>query len=124
MGRARRRAEARAKALRRRLAAAAVAVAAVVVVALVALAGSSDEDDGGGPVDAAALYQDRCAACHGARGEGLTGPRLADGAAVARFPDVADQIELVEQGASNMPPFGDVLSDEELRAVVEYTRSL
>lgn len=123
MGQARRRAEARARALRRRLAAAVVAVGVVVVVVLVALAGSSD-DGGGGPPDAAALYRDRCAACHGARGEGLTGPRLADGAAVARFPDVADQIELVERGARNMPPFGDVLSEQELRAVVEYTRSL
>jgi mono/diheme cytochrome c family protein len=41
-----------------------------------------------------------------------------------RFPDVADQVALVSNGVSgtSMRAFSDVLSAEEIDAVVRYTR--
>jgi mono/diheme cytochrome c family protein len=75
-------------------------------------------------VDGAAVFEGRCASCHGAEGGGQSGPRLSDGRVVERFPDIEDQIELVTDGKSGMPSFEDRLSEEEIRAVVEFTRSL
>ena len=82
--------------------------------------------DGAEPVvrDGAAVYADECAACHGADGGGGVGPTLSGGAVVAAFPDGADQTTVVVEGQGGMPSFGDRLSEEEIAAVVEYTRSL
>jgi mono/diheme cytochrome c family protein len=81
-------------------------------------------NEGGGEASpGAAIYANSCASCHGADGSGGLGPALA-GEVSANFPDVADQITFVAEGAGIMPAFGDELSDEELRQVVEYTRSL
>lgn len=41
---------------------------------------------------------------------------------VEAFPDVADQVALVSEGAGGMPGFGASLSPEEIEAVVLYTR--
>lgn len=75
-------------------------------------------------VDGAEVFQARCASCHGARGQGSSAPQLAEGRAVERFPDIEDQIDLVTDGKGGMPSFEDRLSEEEIRAVVEFTRSL
>ncbi len=74
--------------------------------------------------DGAAVYVAECAACHGADGGGGVGPPLSGGAVVAAFPDAADQTVVVVEGQGGMPSFGDRLSEEEIAAVVEYTRSL
>ncbi len=76
-----------------------------------------------GGVDGAALYGDNCAGCHGGDGSGGIGPRLA-GTVVAKFPDPADQIAVVTNGRGGMPAFGDRLSDEEIAAIVDYTRTV
>ena len=70
----------------------------------------------------AAIYSSTCATCHGATGLGSVGPRLA-GRVAARYPDVADQIALVSNGRSGMPSFSDRLSETEIEAVVDYTRT-
>jgi mono/diheme cytochrome c family protein len=79
----------------------------------------------------AELYQANCAACHGESGEG-DGPQAA-GLAV---PDLTDQefmagrsandlYQAVSQGVGqSMPAFGEKLSEAELWALVDYTRSL
>jgi mono/diheme cytochrome c family protein len=69
------------------------------------------------------IYLARCASCHGASGGGGLGPRLA-GRMTERFPDIGDQVALVTNGVrgTNMRAFGDVLSPEEIDAVVRYTR--
>ena len=72
-------------------------------------------------VDAAALYQARCSGCHGATGGGGVGPRLA-GRMEERFPDEAVQVLVVTKGSGAMPAFEGRLTDEEIKAVVEYTR--
>lgn len=73
-------------------------------------------------IDAAALYGRRCAGCHGGDGSGGIGPRLA-GRVVERFPDPAAQIAVVANGRGGMPAFAGRLTDEEIAAVVEYTRT-
>ncbi len=105
-----------------------VGVVAAFVLVIVLIGGGSDDADSGGDgvADVAALYRTRCAACHGADGGGGNGPPLSGGRVVERYPDVADQIELVTSGrlSAGMPGFGEVLSDAEIEAVVAYTRSL
>jgi hypothetical protein len=54
--------------------------------------------------------------------EGGFGPQLAGGAAVQKFPNAADQATFVQ--AHTLPPFRDRLRAQEIRDLVEYTRSL
>lgn len=82
----------------------------------------------------AAIYDHRCAACHGKDGEGIAGvyPALAGNVAVDE-PTGMNATRVVLLGgfapltAANprpysMPPFAQVLSDEEVSAVVSYIR--
>jgi mono/diheme cytochrome c family protein len=78
----------------------------------------------GGAVDGSAVFSQNCAVCHGGDAGGGSGPPLKDGIVVANFPDVEDQIGVVTNGRGPMPAFGDRLSADEIRAVVEYTRTL
>lgn len=108
------------------------AIAAVATVVLLfanqpaAPPAAAPSADGAEPVtrDGAAIYADECAACHGADGGGGVGPALAGGAVVAAFPEAADQTVVVVEGRGGMPSFGDRLNEDEIAAVVEYTRSL
>jgi len=49
-------------------------------------------------------------------------PKLA-GVVSKDFPEAADQIALVTGGQGTMPGFGRDLSEEQIRQVVEYTRT-
>ena len=40
------------------------------------------------------------------------------------YPDPADQVAVVTNGRGGMPAFGDKLTEEEIAAVVEYTRTV
>lgn len=101
-----------------------------------------------GPVDplvlGAEVYRAQCVACHGASGEGATGPALEGDSVEQTFPDEADHIAWVAGGSASvgtgspygdparpggqrmarggMPPFEGVLSEEEIAAVVAYER--
>jgi mono/diheme cytochrome c family protein len=77
-----------------------------------------------GGLDGAALFGANCAGCHGGDGSGGIGPRLAGGRVVERYPDPADQIAVVTNGRDGMPAWGGKLTDEEIAAVVEYTRTV
>lgn len=72
------------------------------------------------------VYAERCAVCHGAHGQGGPGARLAGGAAASRYPSVEAEETVVRDGAAagTMPAFKDILTPEQIRAVVAYTRSL
>jgi mono/diheme cytochrome c family protein len=76
------------------------------------------------PVSGRDVYEQQCAVCHGVQGEGGVGLRLAGGSVVAKFPRIEDQQTLVRSGKGAMPAFGGSLTAAQLRAVVEYTRSL
>ena len=104
-----------------------VAIGAALVVILLF---ANEPELGGGAVNgngaptAAGLYAANCASCHGPDGGGGLAPQLSDGKAAERFPDIADEIEIVTRGKVAMPAFGGSLSAREIRRVVEYTRTL
>ncbi|MEQ8716227.1 MAG: c-type cytochrome [Acidimicrobiales bacterium] len=75
-------------------------------------------------VEGAEVYSARCAACHGDDGGGGRGSKLADGRMVEVYPDVADQLEVVNAGRRAMPRFDDKLTPAEIEAVVRYTREV
>ncbi len=94
---------------------------------------------------AAVFTKAGCSGCHGAKGEGGVGPKLAGGEAKATFPTEADHIAWVETGSGpkrgqpygdagraggqhidktgGMPAFKGQLSDEEIKDVVAYERN-
>ncbi|MFX3681212.1 MAG: c-type cytochrome [Candidatus Hopanoidivoransaceae bacterium] len=102
--------------------------AATAVLLLFTLEGAPDV-----PADAApsevdllvdegrAIYAQRSATCHGDAGQGGQGPRLA-GTVIVNYPDATEQIAIVAGGADGMPAFAGTLSDDEIAAVVGFTR--
>jgi mono/diheme cytochrome c family protein len=102
----------------------ALALVAVVVVAVLLFTNEPESGSSGPATPGAQVFAANCARCHGADGGGGAGPELAGGAAVKRFPDVGDQIAFVTHGSGAMPSFGGELSPEQIRRVVEYTRTL
>jgi mono/diheme cytochrome c family protein len=98
--------------------AAALAAAAIFVIMLFA-----NQGGGGATSKGAQLFAANCASCHGADGSGGLGPRLA-GRVTKDFPGIDKQIAFVKAGKGAMPSFEGDLSDEEIRLVVEYTRTL
>jgi glucose/arabinose dehydrogenase/mono/diheme cytochrome c family protein len=87
--------------------------------------GGNGDDQGGGDGEGAAdgetVYRVHCSACHGDDGAGGTGPSLID---VADRLTVAQHLAVVRDGRKAMPAWGDVLTDEEIRAVVAFERTL
>jgi mono/diheme cytochrome c family protein len=67
-------------------------------------------------------FSANCASCHGANGEGAIGPKLA-GVVVQAFPNPNDEATFVEHGRGIMPAFSSTLSEAQIRAVVNYTRT-
>jgi mono/diheme cytochrome c family protein len=81
-------------------------------------------EDGG-----AATFKAKCVLCHGADGTGNTplGKQLQ--AANLRSKDVqkktnAELHKVIHDGQTNMPPFGDQLSDQQINQVIRYVRTL
>jgi mono/diheme cytochrome c family protein len=102
-----------------------------VVITLAPVAGSACGDDGEEPggVEASAelregaeVYGARCASCHGRDGDGGSGPALGDGRVAERYPEIADHIAVVRDGRRGMPAWEDILTPEEIEAVVRYER--
>lgn len=87
-----------------------------------------------------------CARCHTKgwsygepqiSGGGAMGPNLTGGSSVRQFPDVNDMIDFLKngsesgvrygeqgQGSGRMPGFGEMLTDDQIQAIVDYVRSL
>jgi mono/diheme cytochrome c family protein len=72
-----------------------------------------------GGKDGKSVYQARCAACHGARGEGGVGPRL-QGNPILKAKEAVREIVL--RGRGKMPAVP--LSEAELKALLDYLDSL
>lgn len=77
----------------------------------------------------AATFKTNCVLCHGADASGNTplGKQLQ--AANLRSKDIqkktnAELHKIIHDGQTNMPPFGDQLSDAQINDVVKYIRSL
>jgi len=70
------------------------------------------------------VYAASCANCHGADGQGGTGPELRNGHVAERYPDIEDEIAAVTNGSRGMPSFQVRLGEDEIEAVVRYTREV
>jgi len=109
-------------------------VVAAVFSLLVAACVSADLkalplDENGEPDPVHVLGQDiwaaRCATCHGSTGNGGTGPKLADGKATEKYPDLAVQTSIIANGVGGrMPSFREKLTPDEIDAVARYTREV
>jgi cytochrome c6 len=94
----------------------------VLVANYVAMAEEKEKSSPG-----AGTFKSKCILCHGADGMGKTplGKQLQ--AANLGSNDVqkrsdAELRKIVHDGQTNMPPFGDQLSDEEISQVIRYVR--
>ncbi len=100
-------------------------------------------------IDGESLFNGNCARCHTrgfsfgrpeVSGGGRYGPNLRGGSTVRQFPKVEEMIQFIEESAEygepygeggighdaggGMPHFGEVLSAEDIAAIVAYERSL
>lgn len=78
--------------------------------------------------DAAALYKAKCQACHGADGK-ATGVGQKLGAKDFSSPEVAkmsdpDLSNITKNGKDKMPKYDGKLTDDQIKALVKYIRSL
>ena len=74
-----------------------------------------------GPPDGMAIFRKNCVACHGPDGKlGLTGAKDLSASVLP----VADRIQIITNGKNVMTPFKALLSEAEIRAVAEYSRTL
>ncbi len=65
-------------------------------------------------------YTEQCARCHGPNRLGLSGPALLPGNLTRLQPAAAAQAIRNGLPATQMPPFGDKLNDEQIGALVEF----
>jgi cytochrome c6 len=71
--------------------------------------------------DGMAVFRKYCVACHGADGKlGLSGAKDLTQSILT----IEERTILVKQGKNLMTPFGDILSPQEISAVVDYTMTL
>ncbi len=67
-------------------------------------------------------YVNSCVSCHGSTGAGGIGNQINTPEILELYPTIDEQIELVTDGRNRMPSFGARLSEEEIQAVVRYSR--
>jgi mono/diheme cytochrome c family protein len=67
------------------------------------------------------VYKAHCQACHGDKGQGGTGMKLA-GRVAQVYPNIADQIAVINNGSSSMPAWKNSLSPADINAVARYER--
>lgn len=91
---------------------------------------ASGSADGADSVDAEALiargeevYARECASCHQLSGTGTTTYPALDGSELLTQEDGAAAITIVLYGRGEMPAFADLLSNEEIAAVLSYERN-
>lgn len=104
-----------------------VMVLAAFAVISVVVFGARSEAIG---ADGKTLYQaNNCAMCHGPDGKG--NPMMAQMFKVdpsqmdlTKGKSDADLLKVLKSGKGAMPPYGDKMSDAELKALVKYIRSL
>lgn len=73
-----------------------------------------------GETDGAFVFRLQCASCHGTKGDGNLGPSLIG---IADRLSAEDQQAIVRGGKGRMPPFTPGLTDAEIAAVIDYTRT-
>ncbi|MCC6981750.1 MAG: cytochrome c [Bauldia sp.] len=66
------------------------------------------------------LFRRNCSSCHGNAGEGGIGPRLAGSTKMESQTLIINQVLF---GSEYMPPFAEMLSDEEVAAIATFVRN-
>ncbi len=114
---------------------AATAFAIVAIITLIAVRVSTGVSSANSstPVPAdvlavgTALYQNSCATCHGADGEGAVQPGIPapplDGSAHSWHHSDSQIIGLMRDGGAQMPAVGAAWSDDEVEAVIAYVKT-
>jgi cytochrome c6 len=74
-------------------------------------------------VEGRGVFVSNCQRCHGPRGQGQVGPKLA-GVVTNSFPNIQNEINVVTNGVGNMPAWKDKLTAAQIKAVVRYTREV
>ncbi|MEI7592877.1 MAG: c-type cytochrome [Actinomycetes bacterium] len=103
-----------------------IAVTAVLAVSAIVTAGCVGGDAGAKPADPVlaqgqTVYKAHCQTCHGNNGQGGTGMKLA-GRVAQVYPNIADQISVIQNGKSSMPAWKNSLSPSDIAAVARYER--
>ena len=101
-------------------------VVVVVGVSALVLAACGSNGTGAKPSDPVLaqgqqVYQAHCSTCHGSKGQGGTGMKLA-GKVAQNYPNIADQIAVITNGRSSMPAWKNSLSADDINAVARYER--
>ncbi|HTC93201.1 MAG TPA: cytochrome c [Terriglobales bacterium] len=97
-------------------------MAAIVVSVFVATNGYADDAT-------AALYKTKCQACHGADGTGNTPAGKKLGVKDIHSPEVAkmsdtELFDITKKGKDKMPSYDKKLTDDQIKDLVKYLRSL
>ncbi len=74
-------------------------------------------------VEGRSVFVANCQKCHGPRGQGGVGPKLA-GVVTNAFPNIQNQINVVTNGVGAMPAWKDKLTPAQIVAVVRYSREV
>ena len=74
-------------------------------------------------VEGRSVFVANCQKCHGPRGQGGVGPKLA-GVVTNAFPKIQNEINVVTTGFGAMPAWKDKLTPAQIEAVVRYTREI
>lgn len=82
--------------------------------------GDNDSAGDAKAIDAAAIYSDRCATCHGNDRQGGGGPPLLP-ANLTKDPSA--YVETIINGSGQMPSWESRLSEDEINALVDYILS-
>jgi mono/diheme cytochrome c family protein len=98
------------------------AICVLAVAVMLCPAAKADEKS-------AALYKQKCAACHGVDGKGETATGKAMKVRSFADPEVAKISEdelagAIEKGKGKMPAYGKSLKPDEIKALVAYIHSL
>lgn len=102
-------------------------LAALVLATTLVLTACGGSDSGSTPADPVLargqqVYKDKCATCHGSKGGGGSGVKLA-GVVAAQYPDIEDHIAVIRDGRQpGMPAWGEKLSPEDIEAVARWER--
>jgi cytochrome c6 len=77
----------------------------------------------------AALYKQKCAACHGADGKGDTPAGKSTKVKSFGDPEIGKQSDeelagVIDKGKNKMPAYGKSLKPDEIKAMVAYIRTL
>jgi mono/diheme cytochrome c family protein len=71
-------------------------------------------------IDAAALFEGRCAGCHGADRQGRNGPALLPETLTG---SAVEYVATITNGRGGMPSFSNTFSQAEIEAIVEWLQT-